>query len=101
MKSMKKNLSMAKTKDWTDKELDELEGFAELLFSNDQLAQICETKTSTIIAEISLETPAGRRIIKGRLKTEASLRDAQIKMALNGSQPAANECFQLLKQMKL
>lgn len=85
----------------TDEELQELGTFAGLMFSDKELAEIMEIPAARLKAELMVDdSPVRKTITAARYRVEASLRKAQIEMALRGSQPAANTCNDLLTKMR-
>lgn len=85
----------------SEEELKELAAFAELMFSDYQLAEIFEVPAARFKAEMMMESSAVRRTVNAaRYKVEASLRKAQIEMALRGSTPAGTACNELLTKMR-
>ncbi len=70
-------------------QLTELEEFASLLMSPEEIATILEIDRAELKKEIKSESgPVYTAFIKGKLKTEAALRKATIKFAQQGSTPA-------------
>lgn len=84
-----------------ENQLAELSEFATLMFSDAELAEILEVTTAELKAEMKItESPVRRTILAARYKVEASIRKAQIDMALRGSTPALAACLDLIKKMK-
>lgn len=85
----------------SEEELKELDVFAALMFSDNQLAEILEVSSAALKAEMMIEDSPVRRVIStARYRVEASLRKAQIEMALRGSTPAGAACNELLMKMR-
>lgn len=85
----------------SEEELKELGLFAELLFSDKELAEIMQVPPAKLKAEMMIENSVVKRtILASRYKVEASLRKALIEMAQRGSSPAATACSELLMKMR-
>jgi hypothetical protein len=85
----------------TKNELKELNEFAELLYTDSELAEILEVKPVELKAELMREgSDIARVITAARYRKRSQLRKAIIKMAINGSTPAMNQVNELLKKLE-
>lgn len=80
-----------------EEHLEDIEKFAGLLFSIEEIAIILELKALEIVESQKAQNAYDR----GRLKTEAELRVSIIEMAKNGSQPAQTQLLKLIQAQKL
>ena len=72
----------------------QIEEFAQLQFTDDEIAQIMETDVSDLTAEFAAN------IDRGRLLAEAEVRKSILQMAKQGSTPAQKQLMELNKQAK-
>ena len=73
----------------SEQQLVEVEKWAELLFSPQEIAAILEVDAKLFCKQIKIKTgPVYRSFIKGKLITEAALRQATLTFAKQGSVPA-------------
>ena len=85
----------------TEEELKELNEFAELLYTDEELAQIFEVRPVELKAEMMKEDSIiARTIHAARFRKKSQLRKANIQMAINGSTPAMNQVNDLLKKLE-
>lgn len=85
----------------TPEEIQNLEDFAELLFSDRALAVVMELDPDEF--RIAMKMQNGlifQAVTRARLKSEGAIREGIIKMAARGSTPAQTMAMDLLKGMK-
>jgi hypothetical protein len=84
----------------SDDLLKEAQEWAELFFTNDELAMLLEVPAAEIrLALDDSSSPLGSAIMRGRLLSEAELRKSIILLAKRGSSPAQATALQLLQRM--
>lgn len=84
-----------------EEELKELNEFAELLYTDEELAQILEVRPTQLKAEMMTpESEVARTIHAARFRKKSQLRKANIQMAINGSTPAMTQVNELLKKLE-
>lgn len=85
----------------SEDELKELRTFAELLYTDKDLAEILEVREAQLQAEMMhMDGEVSRVIRSARYLQESKLRKANIQMALNGSTPAMTQALELLIKIK-
>lgn len=83
----------------TKEELAQIEEWAELPFTNDELAVIIEVSPAEIrVALHDDSSPIGNAIKRGRLKTRAEFYKQLIKLSNQGSGPAQTLLHQYLQR---
>lgn len=91
-----------KDQDKTEREISDLEHFAELMFTDKELSVITGIPEDDI--EEQMDDESGEyydQISRGRLRSEAELRTSIFKMARNGSGPAQQMAAALVESLKL
>lgn len=84
----------------SDEQLKELEEFAGLLMSPEEIAIILEIEPAHLKKEIkSASGPVYTAFIRGKLKTEALLRKTTIQFAKQGSTPALTASLKLRDEL--
>ena len=76
----------------TPEELEAAEGFAALQFTREELAKLMQVD----VGELELE-PLCSAIARGRLRGEAEVRQAMLRLAKQGSTPAQNSFMELVR----
>jgi hypothetical protein len=79
--------------------LEEMGRMAELQFSNDEIALIVELDPNEMA--VAMEDPDSdiyKKVMGGRLRSEAELRGVIIKLSKQGSSPAQNFLLKLVKE---
>ena len=88
-------------REFTDEEYVEIEYFASLLYTDEQLSRILEIPHDELRMEMMLHKgKLYRSITRGRFKTESAHREAAIKMSQRASTPAHNQVEELLRKMR-
>ena len=86
---------------FTEEEYNEIEHFASLLYSDEELSRILEVPAEDLRLEMMLRKgELYRRITRGRFITESAHREAAIKMSQRGSTPAHTQVEELIRKMK-
>jgi hypothetical protein len=84
-----------------DTMLSDLETYASLMFSKNEIAVIMEVDPRDLSELIDdSQSPAGKAFQRGRLKREAELRKGIFDLAQNGSSPAQTLALKLVENAK-
>jgi len=79
----------------------EVETYASLMFSKDEIAVILEIDPAELAVLVQdQDTPAFRAFQRGRLKREAEVRKGIFDLAQNGSSPAQTFAMKLIENAK-
>ena len=80
--------------------LTDLETYASLMFSKQEIAVILEVDPSELIRVLNEENTAAIAFQRGRLKKEAEIRKGIFDLAQNGSSPAQTFAMKLIENAK-
>ena len=80
--------------------LTDLETYASLMFSKQEIAVILEVDPSELIRILDEENNAAIAFQRGRLKKEAEIRKGIFDLAQNGSSPAQTFAMKLIENAK-
>ena len=87
--------------DQSESFLAEVESYAALMFTREEIAVILEVDTSELVALLQdQQTPASKAFQRGRLKREAEVRKGIFDLAQNGSSPAQTFAMKLIENAK-
>ena len=81
--------------------LTDLETYASLMFSKQEIAVILEVDPSELIRVLDEENSAAIAFQRGRLKKEAEIRKGIFDLAQNGSSPAQAFAMKLIENAKM
>lgn len=87
--------------DMSKEQLQELEAFAELLFSLSELEVLMDKDQGSFVQAVEEGNEVGRAIERGRLRTEAKIRKGVLELAQGGSGSAQQQAAEYAKSMRV